>query len=628
MVSNLTITGGFTPGFSTVGTNGTIRWNSSLSMLEYNLGGVWMPMGGGGSGFPLTNHANFAGFNATNVGNVYAGSAALTGLLFVGYGETSQRGAVRWNQSAGDLQYLAVDGNWNNFGMGFPLRSGADFRSNIAYNIRSLQLINSTGTLTYGVSGTYTGLLYAGRPVGAGSGSGFPLTSSVSAAGFDVSSIGTATAARVVAGALGPGTPLAEAFLLYDGTNYTHAYGPRVPLTRTQILQMQTYGNLPVLYPGFTAYVDFGTDAGSSYIITNTLTPANYYPNTTNDFPWPGEPGSGAGFWALLVKHGAAGGSGIMGPAGQNGAGQLFFGPWSPYLTYTNAGGTTVVVRADGQWYELTASSSLGQTPSLFPSVWTVSVARGISGTLTVVSNVVDRGEWNAVDAYTTNDQVTYGGNLFFVSETNLAPPVGYAGVPGVNGDDNGTNSPYWKLRVSRGLRGLQGVAGDVINTYSYHNYYTYFFTNLVGNAGSATNRVLVWVGNTGGTDNYSWVSHVPVGTNILSASNGVLVWNGVVFTSGNTSETLSAVYSFKDAGVDTTATSWDFLLAYPTASVVHISLPVSGAVSGSVIACRKQAGDFEVLLHPVAQYGTVGISRVGTVLDFACDDNTNWWLK
>ena len=71
-VSNLTISGGFTPGFTTVGTNGTLRWNPATTQHEALVNGVWTNLagsgsGGTGSGFPLTNNADFGGFGATNI---------------------------------------------------------------------------------------------------------------------------------------------------------------------------------------------------------------------------------------------------------------------------------------------------------------------------------------------------------------------------------------------------------------------------------------------------------------------------------------------------------------------------------------------------------------------------------
>lgn len=71
-VSNLAISGGFTPGYTTDGTNGTLRWNPATTQHEVRVDGVWTnlsrgALSGSGSGFPLTNNADFGGFGATNI---------------------------------------------------------------------------------------------------------------------------------------------------------------------------------------------------------------------------------------------------------------------------------------------------------------------------------------------------------------------------------------------------------------------------------------------------------------------------------------------------------------------------------------------------------------------------------
>ena len=134
---------------------------------------VWFPSGGGSSSV-YVDPATLSGDGSS--------PAALRRLAWRGAHATN--GILGTGTASDPLRILPT---YLPGGEGFPLAGDVTFASNSASDVGGLQFVGSTNVL----ASDGTNLLYGGRALGSGSGSGFPLTNDVSAAGFDLTGGGT-----------------------------------------------------------------------------------------------------------------------------------------------------------------------------------------------------------------------------------------------------------------------------------------------------------------------------------------------------------------------------------------------------------------------------------------------------
>lgn len=525
--SNITIRGGFTPGFTDSGepgvTNGTIRWNPSTTTLQFMVVGVgWTNIGQGlGAGFPLTTNADAMGFSVTN-GGVFE---AATG---------------RYNEVHAD---------------------------------------SITGSSVAATSGTF--------------------------------------------GTLGTNTPSPEQslYLSASGGHY-YAYGPRSTVTWTDWLVEHSTSNRAYTYPGQLIYYSVN---GNTYEATNTITHTNYYPHfgTTpaNDPPLPTD----TEFFRVFVSAGSDGTAGAKGDQGDPGAGNIVVGVYDSGVTYdVSGGGSNYWVTYLGDVFQL--ANTNGPVTGLDPTTtnWTAILESGASGTISGSTNWIYRGLWSALDTYTTNDVVTRNGNLFLVY-TNLEST---GEMPTVGANNIGEDDEYWDCILEKGAVGAtgpQGADGNTINIYNYEM----FYTNAPVNSPSNEARIVAWTGtNALGSNLYAFVAYVPVGTNNLTASNGVLWLNGVEYSPGSGGSSLTN-FIFTAVESDTDAITWqsnDNEIAYFTFTSTN---GASGGGGGGLTLWEE-----EYITNTVATGTWFGVTTTnrgwfvdqnGNMMNFVPDGSTEW---
>lgn len=229
-------------------------------------------------------------------------------------------------------------------------------------------------------------------------------------------------------------------------------------------------------------------------------------------------------YWSPFVERPAPGAQGVP---GENGIGNLLFGPWQPSIAYEYGTNPYVVVEHGGKWWRLVATNgSTGESPAEFPSVWTTSVDRGEPGEITVVSNLVDRGTWSASVQYSTNDSVVFAGNRFYVGATNEQPVLGVP--PPLDSDDVGYTTNWWTLDSARGRRGLTGPSGEATQYLQYF-VWTLMDTNstVFDDAPSASSPSIKYSSTSGGTNHFEFVDYAAAGTSRISVASGALVVDG-----------------------------------------------------------------------------------------------------
>lgn len=383
--------------------------------------------------------------------------------------------------------------------------------------------------------------------------------------------------------------PKPEAVVVQDtnGTYYLD-YVPRATVQWTDWLAEHSTSNRLWTYPGRLLYYSVN---GNTYETTNTINHTNYYPHfgsATNTPPLPTD----TRFFRLFVAKGATGASGIGTPGadGAAGIGNVNVGIYDPGFTYDATAGTNWWVSYGGQIYQLVNTN--GTVTGLDPTTtnWTVVLEKGTSGTLVGMTNLIDRGDWSALVSYTTNDYVRYDGNLFVVY-TNLAS---LNQTPSVDANHVGEDSPYWDVMVKRGSVGATGATGADGNTINIYNY-DLIFTNTPINSPSNGYHIIAWVGtNAGGTNLYAFVDYIPVGTNYLNASNGVLWLNGAEYSPGASGDFTNSTVA-AGSGVAVTATTNASGVVTYTVSGTGGAIPaeladlsdvsdLSGASSGDVL--------------------------------------------
>jgi hypothetical protein len=310
--------------------------------------------------------------------------------------------------------------------------------------------------------------------------------------------------------------PKAEAFLAYDAAEdgYKHVYGPRRTWTTADFTAAQNAEE--TIYPGQLVHWD--ANGNVYYLLTNAITAP---PFTSTNYPTP----LNTAYWGLFVRRGtdgatgATGATGAEGTDGSDGIGDLLYdGAWQSAKAYDTT--TATLVRYAGRIYEAIASST-NKTPTSATGTnfWAITVERGASGTLTVVSNVVLRGAWDSGTQYTNLDQVTRSGNLFYVSETNQIPPVGTG--PTLDSYNIGADSAYWTVQVSKGDRGATGAKGDdgvdgaVTTNILNISYDVILDTNVYDwvNEADTTNRIASFWKSEGDTNFYRWIADADIVT-------------------------------------------------------------------------------------------------------------------
>ncbi len=355
---------------------------------------------------------------------------------------------------------------------------------------------------------------------------------------YDVVAVASNMAAHVAstedphaaAGYLRVESPAEQAYIKWDGSDWVSEYGVRASMLASEAVAAHGAGILGTLWPGQLLTLDIAVDGNRHcYVVTNELDTSAFAPGDTTWLPL----GAGDVFWKEFVRQGPTGLRGITGDPGDDGldgVGNIQYGAWDHTKAYLYDTGTPIVVSYAGRWYDCVASST-NKSPAAVGATnyWKISVDKGADGEVVGWTNLIFRGNWNSGDDYTTNDAVWWRGNLFAVSETNSAPPLGtapYAPAPSYEGLD----TAYWTCLLSRGVQGVKGDDGDEINSYTV-------YTLLPGtntlfddpDAPDSSHRLPTWVSTSGETLRMTWSGAVPLGTNWLSVTNGILYLNGQI---------------------------------------------------------------------------------------------------
>ena len=367
------------------------------------------------------------------------------------------------------------------------------------------------------------------------------------------------------------------AAMVYDAATdrYGHEFVARAATTDTDYAPL--LGTDVTIPKGQLVHVTLGLGAGSVYSVANPIDLSD-----KTDMSWLPYGDAATNYWIEFVLKPADGAQGVQGIPGMDAIGDLLFGPWNNSASYAYATNPWVVVEYDGQWYRLVdEGGSAGEKPTDYPDVWTTSVARGQSGTITVVSNMVDRGTWKADTQYTTNDSVLLFGNRFYVSETNQQPVLGVP--PPLDGDGVGYTTNWWTLDTARGPRGLTGPSG-VTTQYFQYFVYSLMDTNytVFDNSPAATRPMIRWTSESGGTNHYEYTSAAWLGTNYLTASNGVVYLNGKAYSAYSPAGALrlapEAALADGVAAISTTSSVW------------HLAIPDSSACTNVSVSADDAA--------------------------------------
>ena len=444
----------------------------------------------------------------------------------------------------------------------------------------------------------------AWRPFGTGS-------SSVSNFGYGLKGSGTTNPLAVDETQVAVPTGRTDgAALVYDSASglYSHAFVARAVSNDVDYAQLLATDF--VVPKGQLVRITLGAGAGDVYAVENPIDLSVF---ATNDFTWLPAGVSASNYWRLFVEEGAAGAQGIRGDAGLNGTGNLFFGPWDDTFAYAYSTNPWTVVESAGQWYRLVATNgSTGEIPTENPGVWTVSVARGESGTITVVSNLVDRGAWSAGTQYAKLDSVTRYGNRFYVDPTNSVPAIDEAPPLDSNGVGYTTNS--WTLDVARGARGLTGPSGAMTQYFAY-SYYSLMDTNasIFDNLPAASSPAIRWVSESGGTNRFEFTGAAWMGTNKLTSSNGVVYFNGAELCADDFAAlsdgyrpTSPAVLADGVATIHPASNSMFFLDASASA-VTNVAVDLSGVGEGEAVVAGLE------VLRGTNEWGWGGLQFLGT---------------
>ena len=340
---------------------------------------------------------------------------------------------------------------------------------------------------------------------------------------------------------------LPGAYLAWDDTNYVSVYGPRTALWASEAASLHGATGLPAtIYPGQLVYQDLVPDGSRHvYVCTNAFAPTNF---AYGDLSW--LPAGGNDFyWRIFVPQGPRGERGATGNStdGLDGVGNALYGIWDNNKPYAYDTGTPIVVSYGGRWYDCVADSSnyppdaIGAT-----NYWAISVDKGDDGEIVGWTNLTFRGNWDSGESYATNDAVWYGGNLFAVGETNVAPGLGAA--PSLDSDLVGRDSANWTALVWRGARGFKGEDGDAINSYAIYSVMPGTNT-LFDNLPSSVQHTPRWVSQSGDQAEFTWAEHPRSGTNELSVTNGALRINGASYPAGRSDSAIRDLFLAGSAG-------------------------------------------------------------------------------
>lgn len=481
---------------------------------------------------------------------------------------------------------------------------------------------------------------------GGGSGSGFPLTANADAGGYSVTNfatlhavlglynsiivellsaqyvttnldflwnsllnVGSIAGSNATFKSIGSDS-IPYAYLMNNGSGYTHQYGARLTTNLSDIANAQAVSNFPTVYPGQIAYNNTGAEIGNSFMLIATLVPTNYQPYTATPFPFPGSSGDSTNFWRKIASSGGTGATGSSGVDGADGVANLLYDVWSGSKTYSNTVSASVtslvVVSYGGQWWDLTNSPSVGNIPGYStPNDWAVSVSKGADGTL-IGTNLMYMGEWSSsFTNYFSNSVVRYFGNLYYKG-SNATVNGGFS-APATTGGTAyvATDNAYWDWLLQRGVQGSTGLAGAPgAATYTFYNYYTNTFigTNMIVGVGDLSNRMLAVTGQTGGTNNYGWVNVLYVGTNIVSTDGTNMLWNGALIAA----DVPAGITNLYDLNlVDAIDPQIDEALVWNGS--VWTNAPVSGVITGAT------SGSGNVVTQVLVSAGIVTEQR-GTV--------------
>ena len=297
-------------------------------------------------------------------------------------------------------------------------------------------------------------------------------------------------------------TAVDQAYLMYStaSNGYVHQYGPRATWQTAQFIAAQLAGTS--IFPGQLYRFTFNNKV---YECTNTIaTP----PFTTTNYPTPLD----SDYWRVFVEDGddgATGATGLIGTDGQNGLGNVLYSSWNSLDVYLYDTSALPIVGHSGQWYESVASSTNKNPTGVgATNYWALTIMKGSDGTITTVSNLVERGAWDSGAQYTNLDVVAYLGNTFYVGETNQVPGRGVAPPTSLY---IGYDNAYWIVKAAKGAKGATGLTGDdgAITTNILNITYNILLdTNVYEwtNDGDSTNRVPTFASSTGGTNFYTWV--------------------------------------------------------------------------------------------------------------------------
>jgi len=310
-----------------------------------------------------------------------------------------------------------------------------------------------------------------------------------------------------------------QAFLMYDEGvgGYVHQYGPRLVLSHTEVMSEHNAGTRTGIYPGQLLSYS-ALNPPRVFIATNVIDLTSY---PTNDYSWL-PLGAADTYWQVFVSDGSQGEQGIVGPSGADGIGDIAYdGAWQYTKSYVYSTSTPVLVRHAGRIYELLQNSQYNDPAGLDgTNYWTIAIDKGAAGEINIYSNLLWRGTWNSGDEYEEWDSITYLGNRFFVSPTNVPPGIGVA--PSLADGYVGQDSAYWTVDILRGPQGVQGPQGPAGSVVNYYDIYRLFDTNTVfNNTASSVNNMVKWVSTVGEQMTLTWVPEPEGTTNILEMSAG-----------------------------------------------------------------------------------------------------------
>ena len=337
-VSNLVISGGFTPGYTTDGTNGAIRWNPGTTQHEVFVNGIWTNIArgsaGSGSGFPLTTNADFGGFGMTNIAFI-GPEATPAAEAFLMYDGTSYVHRYTTKSVTNILDLAAAIASTNKPHL-YPMQLLKYTDGNVYYLTQEIDPV-ALGTNSYPLPGTHPAHWVVFVEKGA--------TGATGTSGADGSD-----------GADGFGygwiTPAWSSSRGYDSNTLVSYNG------RAYLSLLPNTNVTPTTTNTWLLYVDKGTDGtivGTNYLLRGTWDAGELY--ATNDVVSYGGNlmiigptnisvagiaptlnadgvGTNSGNWSLHLARGARG---LTGAAGADGVYTSFTNVTQITITYSNA---------------------------------------------------------------------------------------------------------------------------------------------------------------------------------------------------------------------------------------------------------------------------------------------------